>query len=280
VISAYGIGQAQSWLKPRIQRALIYSIGIALVASLLSLVLSMNWTFDSTPSEFFQWPGVIYWFSVTAVWVVVGLGSWFIARKFLPATSAGKRPRHLTAAFAMSASALVLTSVFTRPAVLWTESRPLFTDIGVVTPSTESGDASSSPSAVGNLFTDQVSAAEWVVAETERFDQIATNAPMSAFIPALTGNQMFLAGSLYQAGLGDTSELAEVVRRREISGSLSIAVLVDPSQRLVLQELCNAGVAYLWLEGPAGLGEITPAYSNDSVSVFPINNQCAQFSSS
>ena len=282
VISAYGVGQAQSWLHPRIARALIYSVVIALLASLLSLVLSLNWTFDSPPSDFFRWPGIIYWSSVMGVWVVVVVSAWFTARRFLPKVASGTQPGLFTAIFALSVSALVATSIFTRPAVLWTESRTLETDIGVVTPNGEVGSqtdsqaGSAGTSPVVDLYADQVLAAEWITENTERSEHIATNAPLSAFIPALTGNQMYLAGSLYQAGLGDASELPEVVRRGEVSASLTGAIRNDSSLQPLLQDLCTAGVAYLWIEGNSGSSDIQSVYSNDSLSIYSLRNQCGE----
>jgi len=276
VISAYGMGQAQLWLRPRIHRALLYTIVIAALASLLSLVLSMNWKFDSPASEFFLWPGILYWFSIIGVWVLIVVSSWLIVRRLLPKTAAGVRPNFFAGVFAMSISALVLTSVFTRPAVLWTESRPLTTDIGVVTPDSEAGGASVASTPVGKLFVDLVSAADWIVANTDRFDQIATNVPVSSFVPALTGNQMYLAGSRYQAGLGDASQLSEVDRREEVSALISVAVLNDLSDETVLRELCETGVAYLWIEGPANPDANQPVYSNESISIYSLNKQCGE----
>jgi hypothetical protein len=277
VISAYGIGQAQSWLHPRIQRAGIYTVAIAVIASLLSLVLSLNWEFDSPPSDFFRWPGIVYWFSVAGVWLVVGLGAWIAVRRFRPTTAAGESRGSVTAVFAMSISALVLTSVFTRPAVLWTESRPLNTDIGVVTPNTNSGSAGPISSVSGSLIADQIAATDWISANTDRSDQIATNAPVSALIPALTGNQMYLAGSRYQAGLGDASQVGEVARRGEISGLLSAAVISDPSQQAKLAQLCDAGVAYLWIEGPATTILVQPEFSNELISIYSLEFACTEF---
>jgi hypothetical protein len=236
----------------------------------------MNWKFDSPPSEFFLWPGILYWFSVIGAWVLIAVISCLTVRRLLPKDAAGVRPNFFIGVFAMSISALVLTSVFTRPAVLWTESRPLTTDIGVVTPDTESGGATVASTPFGNLFVDLVSAADWLVASTERSDQIATNVPDSSLIPALTGNQMYLAGSRYQTGLGDASQLAEVDRRGKVSESISLTVLNDLPQETVLQELCETGVAYLWIEGPANPGANQPVYSNESVSIYSLNKQCGE----
>lgn len=279
VISSSGIGQAQAWLHPRIKPALICTVVIAVLASLLSLVLSLNWKFDGQPSDFFLWPGILYWLSVTGVWVLIAIGSLLTASRFLTKTSSGKRPGFLTSVFALSISALVLTSVFTRPAVLWTESRPLTTDIGVVTPNPELGVISPVTNAGGSLLNNLLSAAEWLNANTEHSDQIATNVPVSSFIPALTGNQMYLAGSRYQAGLGDASQLSEVDRRGDISASISGAISNNPSDETVLQELCETGVAYVWIEGPASAGENQPVYSNESVSIYSLNKQCGEIAS-
>jgi len=263
VISAYGVGQAQSWLNPRVQRALLYSVVIAILASLMSLILSLNWKFDSPPSDFFLWPGILFWLSITSVWLFVVLGSWFIARGGT-----------LTAVFALSISALVFTSVFTRPAVLWTESRPLVTDIGVVSPNTEIVSGIPAPTGSGSLISDSLSAADWVSANTARRDQIATNSPVTALIPALTGNQMYLAGSRYQAGLGDTSQVGEVLRRAELSAALDVAAIDNGAKDATIQQLCQAGVAYVWLEGALIIGVMQPVYSNDSIAIYSLETQC------
>jgi hypothetical protein len=276
VISSYGIGQAQSWLRPRIQQALTSTVVIAALASLLSLVLSLNWKFDSQPINFFLWPGILYWLSVTGVWVLIVISSLLTTRRFPSKTPAWNRPSFVTAVFALSISALVLTSVFTRPAVLWTESRPLTTDIGVVTPNIEIGVTSPDTNAGGSLFIDLVSASEWLSANTHRSDQIATNVPGSSFIPASTGNQMYLAGSHYQAGLGDASQLSEVDRRGEVSALISMAALNDFSDETVLRELCESGVAYVWVEGPTNPSENQPVYSNETVSIYSLNKQCGE----
>jgi len=263
VISAYGVGQAQSWLKQRVPRALRYSVVIAILASLMSLILSLNWKFDSPPSDFFLWPGILFWLSITSVWLFVVLGSWFIARGGT-----------LTAVFALSISALVFTSVFTRPAVLWTESRPLVTDIGVVSPNTEIVSGIPAPTGSGSLISDSLSAADWVSANTARRDQIATNSPVTALIPALTGNQMYLAGSRYQAGLGDTSQVGEVLRRAELSAALDVAAIDNGAKDATIQQLCQAGVAYVWLEGALIIGVMQPVYSNDSIAIYSLETQC------
>jgi len=84
-----------------------------------------------------------------------------------------------------------------------------------------------------------------------------------------------LAGSRYQAGLGDTSQLGEVSQRGEISGALSVAVIESGSRDATLQQLCQSGVSYIWLEGTLRSGVIQPVYSNDSVSIYSLKNQCA-----
>ena len=253
VISAYGVGQAQSWLKQRVPRALRYSVVIAILASLMSLILSLNWKFDSPPSDFFLWPGILFWLSITSVWLFVVLGSWFIARGGT-----------LTAVFALSISAFVFTSVFTRPAVLWTESRPLVTDIGVVSPGSEILSGVPATAGIRSLFSDSLSAADWISNNTKRTNQVATNSPFTAFIPAFTGNQMYLAGSAYQSGLGNVAQVNEVLKRYEISTNLSIAAMNIGAEDPNIEQLCLSDVAFAWIEGDS----TPPSISTNQVKIF------------
>jgi hypothetical protein len=148
------------------------------------------------------------------------------------------------------------------------------TDIGVVSPNTEIVSGIPAPTGSGSLISDSLSAADWVSANTARRDQIATNSPVTALIPALTGNQMYLAGSRYQAGLGDTSQVGEVLRRAELSAALDVAAIDNGAKDATIQQLCQAGVAYVWLEGALIIGVMQPVYSNDSIAIYSLETQC------
>jgi len=277
VISSYGVGQAQSWLNPRVQHALVKTVVIAVLASLLSLVLSLNWKFDSAPVDFFLWPGLIFWFSVIGIWLFIVLSSLVAARRVLEDKFTKKPSGNLTAAFALCISALVFTSVFTRPAVVWTESRPLITDIGVVTPVTGIGPAPETQKALNALGADSTAAALWISQGSARSDQIATNSPFTAFIPALTGNQMYLAGSFYQAGLGDATQVSEVKKRTTISEKLTIAAINVGAQDPTINQLCLSGVTFAWVEGDKTLPTIpeTQVQIFGSVTIVDLRKVCS-----
>jgi len=245
VISAYGVGQAQNWLKPHMRKSLAYSLIAAIVASAASLLLSRNYKFVDSPVDFFLWPGVLYWLSVIGVWILVMLVSWFAASR----VKFDKHAKKIGAAAAIAISALVFTSIFTRPAVLWTQSRELTTEIGIVAPNrdlvTPSGSTETSEQ-VDSLLANQFAAAQWLEINTSSTQLVATSNPDSSFIPAFTGNQMYLAGERYQRGLGSTGETLEIDRRLALSTSLLTNNLTAS-----VQELCKEQVSFLWIEGSA-----------------------------
>ena len=77
---------------------------------------------------------------------------------------------------------------------------------------------------------------------------------------------MYLAGQLYQAGLGRSGELDDVAARAEISRSFAAA----PSAQTV-QPLCDAGVDYAWLDGQLpGIASDAVAFSNDGVTILSL----------
>jgi hypothetical protein len=247
VISAYGVGQAQSSLIIRIgkHRAVVVTLITAGIAALGSLLLSRNWVFESIPSTFFQWPGVLFWLAIVSVWLVIPLLAFLVLRK-LP--KSGQQSLHSIALpiFAVSVSALVLTSILTRPSVLWTESRPLTTGFGTVQPS-ELPTADENNASVRTVdplgFEPMFNAVDWLKGNSQVEDVVVTNRPDSAFIPAFTGNQMYLAGQPYQYGLGAADQRAEIERRSLISRSLTVEL-----NQVTLKTLCQEGIDFVWIE--------------------------------
>ena len=247
VISAYGVGQAQSSLIIRIgkHRAVVVTLITAGIAALGSLLLSRNWVFESIPSTFFQWPGVLFWLAIVSVWLVIPLLAFLVLRK-LP--KSGQQSLHSIALpiFAVSVSALVLTSILTRPSVLWTESRPLTTGFGTVQPS-ELPTADENNASVRTVdplgFEPMFNAVDWLKGNSQVEDVVVTNRPDSSFIPAFTGNQMYLAGQPYQYGLGAADQRAEIERRSLISRSLTVEL-----NQVTLKTLCKEGVDFVWIE--------------------------------
>jgi hypothetical protein len=275
VISAYGIGQAQSWLSSHgwNRRGIAISLLIAALASGISLILSRNWVFDSEPNDFFQWPGLLFWSAIVSVWVLtplLAILTWRLTRNFTG--------NHVTSSarwvLAVSVSALVFTSILTRPAVLWTESRTLITDFGLVqsvpNPIEESGEQLASL-AQSDEMPARFSAADWLVANSNIEDIVITNRPDTAFIPAFTGNRMYLAGQQYQFGLGPVSQHGEIERRAELSRSLSTG---DGAE--MAQALCQEGISLVWIEGGNEQAGLTPIFSTGDISLFDLREICSK----
>ncbi len=249
VVSAYGVGQAQVSLTTRIgkQKVLVITFLIAGIASLASLLLSRNWIFETVPLTFFQWPGLLFWLAIVSVWIIIPLLAFLVLRKLL---KTGQRSLQSIALpiFAISVSALVLTSILTRPSVLWTESRPLNTGFGIVQPSGPSAaEVNTIPvRPVDSLgFEPGFNAAAWLKMNSQVEDIVVTNRPDSSFIPAFTGNQMYLAGEPYQFGLGAADQRVEIERRSLISRSLTAGLNVA-----LLNTLCQEGIKFAWIEAP------------------------------
>jgi hypothetical protein len=273
VISAYGIGQAQSWLSSHgwNRRGIAISIIIAAVVSGISLSLSRNWVFHSAPNDFFQWPGLLFWLAIVSVWLLTPLLAtlmWYFTHSF----PGNKVTSIVRWTLAISVSSLVLTSIFTRPAVLWTESRAPITDIDSAQRITNAVDASEQPSvppAESPEYIARAAAADWLVANSNVADIVITNRADSAFIPALAGNQMYLAGRDYQFGLGPVNQHPEIERRAAISGGLSAGL----NESIVLA-LCKEGVSLVWIEGETPQGSLEPAFSTNGISLFDLRQIC------
>jgi hypothetical protein len=266
VVSAHGVGQASK----RLTRPLLaVTVCIAIASSLASMILSMNWKFDqsSLKDSAFAFPGLLFWLAAVTPWLIIPLLALVTLRlreKTMPV-------RHVVlGATAMTVIALTLTSLLTRPAVVWTQSRQTVTDIGVVTPTPasdvlETNSSSSSPS-----YLIRADASAWLKANTSASDLIATSAPGLTNIPALTGRQMYLAGSAYQLGLGNAAEADTVLRRSTLSTDLITSEWPSASA-----QMCTAGVDWFWIEGAdPNLYASKAAYSFGFVSIYSRASVC------
>ena len=277
VVSAYGAGQAAQWLKEQWVRSprfspLAWALSIGVVASFASMVLSLNWSIstDISRDSLFAWPGILWWLSAVVPWVLIPILAAIPVR--LNGQSIVTRSGLLSIA-AFAAIALTVTSIATRPSVLWTQYRPLATDIGLVSPGALAVFTPSeelAPVTTTTLVESQQSAAEWIVNNSELTDIIGTSAPTSAQIPALTGRAMYIAGENYQRGLGDSTEVGEVTRRSEISRSL-LSQNWEPS----IREMCRSGVDLWWVEGDSPITvKNDPAIAFGDIAVFRSSTLC------
>ena len=276
VISAYGVGQAQSSLIGKIgkHRAVVVTFLTAGIASLGSLILSRNWVFESIPSTFFQWPGVLFWLAIVSVWLVIPLLAFLVLQK-LPESRQQSLHSIALPIFAVSVSALVLTSILTRPSVLWTESRPLTTGFGTVKPSepTTAFENETSVLTVDSVgFEPRFNAVDWLKENSQVEDVVVTSRPDSSFIPAFTGNQMYLAGEPYQYGLGAADQRLEIERRSILARSLTAGL-----NEAILNTLCQEGIDFAWIEAPKGsvapIG-VAKAESFESITLYDLRQYC------
>ena len=274
VISAFGVGQAQSWLHSHSgkTKVLLVTFAIAVAASVVSLVLSRNWVFDSSPLEFFQWPGLLFWLAIVSIWVLIPSMAylfWRASRRKISVSSVSAWRWIL----AVSISALVLTSILTRPAVIWTESRTLTTEMGLIQPMTPAETMQGQLPAIqegSDPLSARFTASQWLNDNTSVDDIVITNRPESSFIPAFTGHRMYLAGQEYQFGLGPVSQHAEIERRAELSRDLENLMSTD-----LARILCQEGIAFAWIEDGKSENGLEPTISFENVSLFDLRPSCS-----
>jgi hypothetical protein len=266
IVSAYGVGQAAV----RLTRPLLFAtVLIAITASLISLILSMNWEFDqsSVKDSFFSFPGVLFWLAAVTPWLVIA----FFAAITLRVREKGMPVRSVVmSATAITVIALTLTSLLTRPAVVWTQSRQSVTDIGVVTPTPASDVLATNSTGEYPSHVYRAAASTWLKDNTAESDLIATSAPSLTNIPALTGRQMYLAGSVYQLGLGNAKEAETVLSRSTLSTALATREWAAASA-----QMCDAGVDWFWIEGAdPNLFEEKASFISGFISIFSSASMC------
>ena len=264
-LSAVGAGVAARGLATRgLARPFVTAVLVAIPVSVVILVATWNWPIDEQSPA----PRLIPWFATVAVWVLAPVGAWIALR-----LRTRRRPVGGVAVAGLAVIVIVLSSIATRPSALWTTARPVFTDIGVVTPTGPNlpgrGDDEGA-AVVDAAVADRQAAVAWLVANAEREDIVATTRPSSALIPAQTGLRTFLSGELYQAGLGAAGSRAEVDRRSEL-----LANLAGDSWAAAVAELCSADVSYVWVEGEAPLrSAVEASFAKPSVAVISRDAVC------
>ncbi len=233
VVSAVGIGRA---LRPRgrpprpLRHPLAWAVAVAVPASMASLVLSRNWS---------DHQAALNWLAAIIAWALVPAAALTVA--------VWRRPqgRVVVPALAFTVAGLALTSIGTRPSAAWTSSRPITTERGEVAPAGalpgESATPAPATSAATAGYAATLAAAQWLDAHSPIDAQVATTDPVAALVPALSGRQMYLAGDLYQVGLGRADEIDEIGRRRDVSRALGTGPSISD-----YSALCAAGVDYVW----------------------------------
>uniref|UniRef100_UPI003364BB1B hypothetical protein n=1 Tax=Haliscomenobacter sp. TaxID=2717303 RepID=UPI003364BB1B len=247
----------------------IAAVIIAIAASLVSLVLSMNWEFDqsSLKDSFFAFPGVLFWSAAVMPWLIIALLALITLRlreKDLPFRAV------VLSATAMTVIALTLTSLLTRPAVVWTQTRLTVTGVGVVTPAPASDVLATNSSGESPDYIHRADASVWLKDNTAESDLIATSAPSLTNIPALTGRKMYLAGSEYQLGLGNAAEADTVLQRFDLSTALT-----TNKWPTISAQMCAAGVDWFWIEGAdPNFFKLKATFSSGFVSIYPSASMC------
>lgn len=237
VISAVGAVGAALWLKRLGTSSVVATAGIAVGVSVVSLFLSTD-----PPDE--GSTGFARWGAAVTPWILAPLLStvWFV---WLDRRNI--RRETWISILAAGVIVLVASSILTRPATLWTSARQVVTEVGVMQPSAITSPPSPDATAGPATFTDRVLAAGWLEQKADISDIVATSDDTSAFIPAYTGLRMFLAGSRYQVGLGNASDINEIDRRASVISDLRDG---SPEElERAIAELCAASVRWLWWEG-------------------------------
>jgi hypothetical protein len=265
VVSATGVGLALARLRrtpppTAFPRPAVWAVVVAVPAVVACLALSANWS---------DHRALLNWLAPLSVWLLVPLASAPVALR-----ASGGRAR-LAAIAALTVAGLTLVSIGTRPSTIWTGSRPVTTEAGVVLPtqgltlnpaaSTPSGQAAATSTAWPQVYAWADEAAAWVQANVPADAIVATGDPVTALVPALTGRRMYIAGSIYQVGLGAADEMDDVIARSE--ASRQFARTPDEASA---RQLCEAGARWAWLGGPPtaidpSVGEI--AHQNGGVTI-------------
>lgn len=278
VVSAYGVGQAAQWLQEKVSSKSPFSpvsvaLGVSVVAGIMSLLFSLNWNVPSSVSadSLFTWPGLLYWLAAVSPWILIPVLSALAVWLLVPRLTSRNG---LAAVIALTSISLTLTSIITRPAALWTQSRHLVTDIGIVTQdSPAENEAATGEVVVGAepaLVDQQIQAAEWLTEHSTVSDIVATSGPFTAQIPALTGRQMYIAGAQYQRGLGDSAQVADVDRKAQLSEKL-----LTESWDLAVAEMCGSGVTWIWIESTdVSHFPVAPTFSEGNVHIFSAQILC------
>lgn len=253
-LSAVGIGVAFAALaRDGLARPMLMALLIAIPISLVVMILSWNWPVDPESPA----PRLLPWLATITPWLLAPIGAWILLQ-LRGATS------DLRAVIALALGVVVLTSIGTRPAAAWTAQRPVLTQIGVVQPST--GEPAPLPPGAPDpqaVDADRIAALQWLALNADPTAIVATTNPISAQIPAITGLRTYLSGALYQAGLGPTGSRMEVERRLEV-----LAGVASQNWNLQMDDLCAAGVDYLWVEGDAPIRRLTVfAFASTHVSI-------------
>jgi hypothetical protein len=153
---------------------------------------------------------------------------------------------------------------------VWTQSRQSVTDIGVVTPMPASDVLATNSSGESPNYVYRADASIWLKNNTTESDLIATSAPGLTNIPALTGRQMYLAGSIYQLGLGNADEADTVLSRSTLSTALATS-----EWPIASAQMCDSGVDWFWIEGAApNLFEKKASFSSGFVSIYSSASMC------
>ena len=160
VLSADGIGSALKRVRRSesagpLNRPLLWSVVIAVPASVACLILSRNWS---------NHQALLNWLSPLSVWLLVPVGALIVV------VALSRSRRSLVNVIALSIAGLAIASIATRPAAVWTASRPITTEAGTVQPVGGGLSEAAVPTPISNAinataevrYAWQHEAAEWI----------------------------------------------------------------------------------------------------------------------
>lgn len=252
VLSAVGVGEALSRTAAlerhgRLRTPLPWAIVVAVPPTLVCLALSWNWP---------QARSLLNWLAPISAWVLAA------AAAALVTAAVARGHRRVLVATALTLAALTFTAIASRASSVWTASRTVTTETGSVQP--QPGDVA----VTAVSYDDAVAAADWL--STRPGTLVATSDPTSAWVPALSGRTMFLAGERYQLGLGPAGQEPAVTER----SAQSRAFAGRPSPATA-GPLCVAGVDYVWLEpGAAQVPDSALAFATGTVRLVDLTGYC------
>jgi hypothetical protein len=233
VVSAAGVGEAAIAIGgPRGSTRVV--ILAAVIAVVLYVIVTVLWLTGASGGN--VWVATARWLGPIVAVVGALAGGWILARVF-----------HDRLRFAWLAGAIVILVLVSAPGRLLGVgsgqvgvqpglSSDAFAPISQYVPGLDT-------IAIHEWSDTQVRAANWLRTNAGRDDLLATNVTFSPLVTALSGVQTYASGVLYQAPYGRPSGIDPLLKREAASWAF-----VDAPSKLALMPLCEAGVAWIWVD--------------------------------
>ena len=126
----------------------------------------------------------------------------------------------------------------------------------------------------GNAWTsDQVRAAEWLRANTQPTDLVATNLTYSPLVAGLSHRPTYASGIQYQYDYGTSNARAELLQREK-----EVWEFLNQPSTQNLEPLCTSGVKWIWIQSELTHNQdwtsvLPTTFASDGVAIAEINEK-------